>query len=66
MLNAARLVEGFATELFPARTGLPLSTLEPGLKAAEAKGLIERDLQRVTPTLRGQRFLNELQQLFLP
>jgi len=66
MLNAARLVEGFAMDLFPARAGLPLSALEPGLKAAEAKGLVERDLQRVKPTLRGQRFLNELQQLFLP
>ncbi len=66
MLNAARLVEGFAVDLFPARTGLPSSALEPGLKAAEDKGLIQRDLRRVTPTLRGQRFLNELQQLFLP
>ena len=66
MLNAARLVDGFALELFPARTGLPAAALEPGLRKAEEKGLVERDLQRVTPTLRGQRFLNELQQLFLP
>jgi len=66
MLNAARLVEGFAAELFPARTGLALSALEPGLRAAEGRGLVERDLRRVRPTTRGQRFLNELQQLFVP
>jgi putative oxygen-independent coproporphyrinogen III oxidase len=65
MLNAARLVEGFALDLFPSRTGLPAAALEPGLRRAEEKGLVQRDLQRVTPTLRGQRFLNELQQLFL-
>ena len=41
MLNAARLVEGFAPELFGARTGLPLATLGPGLRAAEVRGLIE-------------------------
>ena len=65
MLNAARLVEGFAPELFSARTGLPLSVIEPGIRAAVGKGLIERDRTRIRPTLRGQRFLNELQQLFL-
>jgi len=36
------------------------------LDRAEALGLIERDHERVVPTLRGQRFLNELLQLFLP
>jgi len=65
MLNAARLVAGFGAELFPARTGLLPSMLEPGLRAAEAKGLVERDPERIRPTERGRRFLNELQQLFL-
>lgn len=66
MLNAARLVEGFPADLFAARTGLAAAALEPGLRAAEAKGLIERDLDRIRPTALGRRFLNELQQLFLP
>ncbi len=66
MLNAARLIEGFAPELFAARSGLPLAALEPGLAAAEAKGLIERDPARIRPSERGRRFLNDLQQLFLP
>jgi oxygen-independent coproporphyrinogen-3 oxidase len=35
------------------------------LEMAESLGLITRDHERVVPTLRGQRFLNELLQLFL-
>jgi oxygen-independent coproporphyrinogen-3 oxidase len=66
MLNAARLVEGFPAALFPARTGLAPAALEPGLAAAEAKGLVTRDAARIRPTARGRRFLNELQELFLP
>ena len=66
MLNALRLVEGFAAETFTLRTGLPLAAILPALDEAEAQGLLERDLKRVRPTLRGQRFLNELLQLFLP
>jgi len=66
MLNAARLIEGFPADLFAARTGLPAAALEPGLRAAEAKGLIERSAERIAPSERGRRFLNELQQLFLP
>ena len=65
MLNALRLVEGFEATLFTARTGLPLAVVEPQLAAAEAQGFIERDLRHVRPTLRGQRFLNELLETFL-
>ena len=65
-LNAFRLVEGFPAELFPQRTGLPWTALEVGLKRAEEKGLVTRDLQRIRPTDRGRRFLDDLQQLFLP
>ena len=65
MLNAARLVGGFEPQLYTARTGLPAATLEPGLRSAEAQGLIERDPRRIQPTDRGRRFLNELQQIFL-
>ena len=66
MLNALRLVEGFEVKLFGERTGLPLSTIEAGLEKAEAKGLLERNWRRIRPTPRGQRFLNELLELFLP
>jgi len=66
MLNALRLVEGFPTDLFQRRTGLPLLAIEDELAQAEADGLLERDLAMVRPTLKGQRFLNELLERFLP
>lgn len=66
MLNALRLREGFALDSFLARTGLPLSAIEQPLAAAEARGLIARDWQRVWPTDRGFDFLSDLQALFLP
>jgi len=66
MLNALRLVEGFSADLFAARTGLPLSIAESGLNAAEKQGLIERGQQRIRPTGKGRRFLNDLVALFLP
>jgi coproporphyrinogen III oxidase-like Fe-S oxidoreductase len=65
MLNALRLVDGFPVELFQARTGLPLSSIEPRLQQAENKGLLERDWKRIRPSARGRRFLNELLDVFL-
>lgn len=66
MLNALRLVEGVAPELFAARCGLPLSLIESRLRAAEEKQLLERSAQRIRPSARGRRFLNDLVELFLP
>ncbi len=65
MLNALRLVEGFAPEMFQARTGLPLSAIEPALQEAEARRLLERDWKRIRPSERGGRFLNDLLERFL-
>jgi oxygen-independent coproporphyrinogen-3 oxidase len=65
-LNAFRLIDGFPTTLFRERTGLPLQLIQSRLQVAEANGLIERTWQRIRPTERGQRFLNELVELFLP
>lgn len=66
MLNALRLREGFELQRFMERTGLPLSSIEPALRQALEKGLIERDAARVCPTERGFDFLSDLQALFLP
>lgn len=66
MLNALRLTEGFEVRLFTERTSLSLNSLEQLLNAAEAKGLLQRDHHRIAPTPLGQRFLNDLQQMFLP
>ncbi|MFZ2737548.1 MAG: radical SAM family heme chaperone HemW [Burkholderiaceae bacterium] len=65
MLNALRLKEGFALADFSERTGLSVSAIESGLVQAERQGLIERDLHRVRPTVRGYDFLSDLQALFL-
>ncbi len=65
MLNAMRLKEGFSLQQFMERTGLPLSSIEPGLAQAVQKGLIARDAARVWPTERGFDFLSDLQALFL-
>jgi oxygen-independent coproporphyrinogen-3 oxidase len=64
-MNALRLTDGFELSLFTARTGLPAHALYAPLQQAETRGLIERDHLRLRPTLKGQRFLNDVLQLFL-
>lgn len=66
MMNALRLTAGFEVQLFTERTGLALTAVERPLQEAVQRGLITRDHVRIAPTLRGQRFLNDLLQLFLP
>jgi oxygen-independent coproporphyrinogen-3 oxidase len=66
MMNALRLAAGFEAALFAERTGLPITAVEQPLQEAERRGLITRDHMRIAPTRRGQRFLNDLLQLFLP
>jgi oxygen-independent coproporphyrinogen-3 oxidase len=66
MLNALRLVDGFALDLFTQRTGLPVTAITAELDRAEKDGLVERTHAHVRPTARGRRFLNELMQRFLP
>ncbi len=65
MLNALRLTDGFPVTLFQERTGLPLRGIERELDAAERRGLLVHDHVTIRPTELGQRFLNDLQALFL-
>ena len=65
MLNTLRLHEGFDPRLFYERTGMGLNAIEKTLNEAEAKGLLFRDHTIIRPTELGQRFLNDLQQMFL-
>lgn len=65
-MNAFRLIDGFALDLFEVRSGLPLAVLLPTLDALERRGLVARAPGRVAPTPLGARFLNELLQAFLP
>lgn len=65
MMNALRLVDGVPVSLFQQRTGLNISTLETAIKKAQSKDLLVVEQGYIKPTLLGQRFLNELLELFL-
>jgi oxygen-independent coproporphyrinogen-3 oxidase len=65
MMNALRLNQGVPAALFEERTGLPLVVCASALDQARARGLLETDAARLKPTLHGQRFLNDLLELFL-
>jgi oxygen-independent coproporphyrinogen-3 oxidase len=65
MMNALRLNEGFDSVLFQERTSLPLLTIQRELVEAERRGLLFRNHQRIAPTQLGQRFLNDLLEIFL-
>ena len=66
LLNALRLREGFAPELYVQRTGLPLSSLRTGLQQAIQLGLLTETPDRIAATARGWELLNEVLTLFLP
>jgi oxygen-independent coproporphyrinogen-3 oxidase len=65
MLNALRLNEGFTLRDFEQRTGLSVQTLEPALRRAAGRGLLEATAEGWRPTELGSRFLNDLQGGFL-
>ena len=65
MLNALRLVEGFALADFEARTGLPRSAIAARLETASHRGWLELGAERVVPTELGRRFTNDVISLFL-
>jgi oxygen-independent coproporphyrinogen-3 oxidase len=66
MMNALRLLEGFDTALFEARTGLSIESIGETLGRAREGGLIERTETRIRPTPQGSRFLNRLLTIFVP
>lgn len=65
MLNAMRLRGGFAVSEFAERTGLQIAAIEMPLRKAEENGLIDRTHERIGPSERGRRYLNDLLELFL-
>jgi len=67
MLNALRLREGFSVPHFEQRTGLHEESIATQLRAAQARGLLDlTGPGHWRPTEFGNRFLNELQAMFLP
>jgi putative oxygen-independent coproporphyrinogen III oxidase len=65
MVNALRLTNGFEIKLFRERTGMPLEAISMRLAEASKKGLIIQNNSFIQPTLLGQRYLNNLLELFL-
>jgi oxygen-independent coproporphyrinogen-3 oxidase len=65
MMNALRLNDGVALELFSERTGLPTMLVDAPLERARQKGLLTVVQGRIQPTPLGRRFLNDLLALFL-
>ncbi|MDY7562792.1 radical SAM family heme chaperone HemW [Pseudomonas sp. CCC3.2] len=65
LMNALRLTNGVASELFPQRTGLSLSTLAGARQQAEQRGLMNPDPTRLVASAQGQLFLNDLLHYFL-
>ncbi|MGJ8513946.1 radical SAM family heme chaperone HemW [Carnimonas bestiolae] len=59
LLNALRLVEGVETELWPARTGLSLATLERATAKVRQRGLLTLN-PRLSTSEKGLAFLNDV------
>jgi len=65
MMNALRLNEGFAPDLFIESTGINIADIQGQLKQAEEKKLITWDIKKITPTKLGRQFLDDLLLIFM-
>ena len=67
MLNNLRLLDGFSSTEFAARTGFGMAQIQQALDQAVSKGLLVVGPEGIVrPTDMGVRFLDDLQALFLP
>ena len=66
MMNALRLVEGFDMALFTTTTGLAPATVLSILERLANEGLMEVASTQWRATSRGQQYLNDVVQRFLP
>lgn len=66
MLNGLRLIDGVSLRTFHERTGVNAAVLEPALRTAISRGLLQQQDLQVKPTAKGLDFLSDLQSIFLP
>jgi oxygen-independent coproporphyrinogen-3 oxidase len=67
MLNVLRLTDDFGEDAFEARTGVAFARVAPAVAEAQRKGLLQTaGVGKWRATELGQRFLNDLQAVFLP
>lgn len=65
MMNALRLIQGVPTHYFQERTGIPIAHISQQITQAQQKGLLDSNPTFLRPTKLGQRFLNDLIEIFL-
>ena len=65
-MNVLRLDQGFSPATFTAATGLPYAAIEPIVNNVTADGLLSVKDGTIKATPRGQRYLNELLQGWMP
>lgn len=65
MLNALRLYQPIALDIFTQRCGLNRDAILTQLKTAKARGLLHFDDKAIMTTDLGKRYLNDLLQIFL-
>ena len=65
-LNQLRLKQGLSIDDFQARTGLPWTAVESRVQKAVERNLLQLQHGRVSSTSLGWRFVNDIQQMFLP
>lgn len=66
MLNALRLKQPVSCAMFEQLTGLSITVIQPALQHAKAKGLLMVDDTYISVTELGNRFIDDIVQLFLP
>ena len=66
MLNALRLTQRIHLDLFRNNSGLSIALIQDILEDAKQQGLLDIRTEKIVPTVRGYRFLNDLISLFLP
>jgi oxygen-independent coproporphyrinogen-3 oxidase len=65
MLNALRLIDGVPAADFAERTGLPVESIAPARAACIARGWLVDDPAVLRTTALGQRFLNDVIEVFM-
>jgi len=66
MMNALRLLDGFALPLFARNTGSEIYPWQKNIDTAIADGLLTQSGMQLRPTERGINFLDDLLERFMP
>ena len=65
MMNAMRLCNGVSTQLFEERTGLTFAVIEQKISRLKNMQLLKDTEEQIEPTEQGQKFLNNMLELFM-